>query len=189
MKKQIFAIVGISFLLTACECCDTPQVEHVSAESGITPGSLQDFVQNVGDRVFFDFDRSEINPCGHETLAKQSSWLKQYSHYTITIAGHCDERGTTAYNLALGERRAKAARDALVKSGVPAAKVQICTLGKERPVVAGHNEAAWAQNRVAITVLGGGAAVGNTDLGSPHNVASDDVAEPSAAEEEVQVIQ
>ena len=147
MKLKALGILALSAFLTAC-CCDTPEPEQVCVQ----PGSVQDFCQNVGDRVYFDFDRYAIMPCGEETLRRQAEWLCRYG-CNVTIVGHCDERGSTAYNMGLGERRAKAARDALVKCGVPSSRVTVCSMGKEKPIVAGSNEAAWAENRVSITVL------------------------------------
>ena len=121
--------------------------------SSVTPGSREDFIQNVGDRVYFDFDRTEIKPEGQTVLQRQAAWLKQYASVTVTVEGHCDERGTREYNLALGNRRANAVKNALVAAGVAANRVQIISYGKDRPVVVGSNEQAWAQNRVGITVI------------------------------------
>ena len=117
------------------------------------PARAQDFVQNVGDRVFFDFDKSVIKPEGQTTLERQADWLKKYANVTVTIEGHCDERGTREYNLALGERRATAVRNALTALGVSANRVKVISYGKDRPIVPGDNEQAWAQNRVGITVI------------------------------------
>lgn len=125
------------------------------AATTITPGSLADFTQNVGDRVFFDFDRSDIKPEGQQTLQRQAQWLQRYSAVTVTIEGNCDDRGTREYNLALGERRANAVKKALVALGVPAARISTISYGKERPWVPGDNEAAWAQNRNGHTVPNG----------------------------------
>jgi peptidoglycan-associated lipoprotein len=116
------------------------------------PGSKEEFIQ-VGDRVFFDFDKSVIKPEGQTTLQHQADWLKRYPNFAITIEGHCDERGTREYNLALGERRATAVRNALVALGIPASRIKTISYGKERPAVLGSNEAAWAQNRRGVTVL------------------------------------
>ena len=124
-----------------------------TTQSSVAPGSAQDFTQNVGDRVFFDFDKSEIKPEGKQTLQRQATWLQKYANVTVTIEGNCDDRGTREYNLALGERRANAARNALVALGVQANRIKTISYGKERPAVMGDNEAAWAQNRNAITVI------------------------------------
>ena len=121
--------------------------------SGPAKGSREDFIQNVGDRVYFDFDKSNIKPEGQQTLQRQAAWLKQYPNVTVTVEGHCDERGTREYNLALGNRRANAVKTALVSLGIPANRVQTISYGKDRPIVVGSNEAAWAQNRVGITVI------------------------------------
>jgi peptidoglycan-associated lipoprotein len=118
-----------------------------------TPGSEQDLVKNVGDRVFFDFDKSDIKPEGRTTLQRQAEWLKKYPNVTVTVEGHCDDRGTREYNLALGERRATAVKKMLVALGVSANRVSTISYGKERPAVVGDNEQAWAQNRRGVTVV------------------------------------
>jgi peptidoglycan-associated lipoprotein len=117
------------------------------------PGSEQDLVQNVGDRVFFDFDKSDIKPEGRQTLQRQAEWLKKYPNVTVTVEGHCDDRGTREYNLALGARRAAAVKKMLIALGVDAKRVSTISYGKERPAVVGDNEAAWAQNRRGVTVV------------------------------------
>lgn len=121
--------------------------------AGIVPGSKEDFVVNVGDRVFFGFDKFDLTPEATKTLDKQAAWLKQYPSNTITIEGHADERGTREYNLALGERRANATKNYLTALGVDASRVTVISYGKERPAVLGSNEAAWAQNRRSVTVI------------------------------------
>ena len=127
--------------------------EPPSASTSVAPGSVGDFRQNVGDRVYFDTDMSSIREDGRNTLAKQAEWLKKYTNYPITIEGKCDERGTREYNLALGERRANAARQYLVAQGIPASRIKTISYGKERPEAVGSDEGAWARNRVAITAL------------------------------------
>ncbi|MCG8510940.1 MAG: peptidoglycan-associated lipoprotein Pal [Rhodospirillales bacterium] len=122
------------------------------------PGSNEDFVVNVGDRVFFDFDKFDLTADSQEVLQKQAAWLQTYSGVTITVEGHADERGTREYNLALGERRANAVKDYLSALGIARTRVKTISYGKERPVAMGHNEAAWAQNRRAVTVISSGAA-------------------------------
>jgi peptidoglycan-associated lipoprotein len=118
---------------------------------GIVPGSEEDLKQNVGDRVFFDFDKSGLKSDGQGTLDRQSAWLGKYAQVNVQIAGNCDDRGTEEYNIALGQRRANAARDYLVAKGVAAARITTISYGKDRPTALGDNEAAWAQNRNAIT--------------------------------------
>ena len=118
-----------------------------------TPGSEQELAQSVGDRVFFNTDSSSLTPQALATLDRQANWLQQYQQVNIWVAGNCDERGTEEYNLALGQRRANAARDYLVARGVNSARIHTISYGKERPVALGSDEQAWAQNRRAVTVL------------------------------------
>lgn len=118
------------------------------------PGSPQDFVVDVGDRVFFDTNSSVLSERARETLDKQALWLSHYSHYDFTIEGHTDERGTREYNLALGARRAEVVRDYLVSRGISAQRVRTISYGKERPVAVCDDESCWSQNRRAVTVLG-----------------------------------
>lgn len=117
------------------------------------PGSQQDLAATAGDRVFFAFDRSDISSEGQQTLARQAAWLRRYPNIAVRIEGHCDERGTREYNLALGARRANAVKQVLVAEGIPASRISTISYGKERPIVVGSNESAWAQNRVAITTV------------------------------------
>jgi len=121
-----------------------------------TPGSVDEFVQTVGDRVFFGYDRYDISPDAQATLRRQAQWLQEYPSVTVRIEGHADERGTREYNLALGERRANAVRNYLVANGVQPGRITVISYGKERPAVVGNNETAWAQNRRAVTVITGG---------------------------------
>jgi len=120
---------------------------------GPRPGSQEDLVYNVGDRIFFDFDKFDVKPEARETLKKQATWLQKFPAVTVTIEGHCDERGTREYNLALGERRAQAMKDFLISLGVDPARVATISYGKERPAALGHTEAAWSQNRRGVTVV------------------------------------
>ena len=119
----------------------------------VLPGSQQDLEASAGDRVFFAFDRSDITPEAQQILARQADWLRRYPNVTVTIEGHCDERGTREYNLALGERRAQAVKNVLVASGIPAARISTISYGKERPAVVGSSEEAYAQNRRAVTTV------------------------------------
>lgn len=157
MKLQILSVLALSAFLTACSCCcdDVPQPPEPAPVDCIVPGSVRDFSVNVGDRVYFDFDRYQVLPCGVETLRRQAEWLCKYPNYNVVVVGKCDERGTTDYNLALGARRAEAAKKLLVKCGIPESRITVCSDGKEKPVVCGSNEEAWRENRVAITVLDG----------------------------------
>jgi peptidoglycan-associated lipoprotein len=121
--------------------------------TGPIPGSQEDLVQNVGDRVFFEFDSAVLTPEARRTLERQSEWLKLFPEVAISVEGHCDERGTREYNLALGERRANAAREYLVSQGIAASRVRTISYGKERPYALGHNEEAWALNRRSVSVI------------------------------------
>ncbi len=147
--KALAAIAALVFLAA----CSSSEQAAAPASTTVTPGSIADFKQNVGDRVYFDFDQSVVREDGRSTLSKQAEWLKKYTNYPITIEGKCDERGTREYNLALGERRANAVRQYLVAQGVPADRIKTISYGKERPEVVGSDEGAWARNRVGITVL------------------------------------
>lgn len=161
MKLRFLSIFAAAAMLAACESApeDTGAKAGTGAAPaptksvGIVPGSEQDFIANVGDRVFFDLDKYSVRADAKATLDKQVAWLKKYPTYNITVEGHADERGTREYNLALGERRANAIKDYLVAGGLPAARVKTISYGKERPVALGSNEAAWSQNRRGVTVL------------------------------------
>ncbi len=122
-----------------------------SGENGPMPGSQADLVVNVGDRVFFDTDSSQLTMAARTTLENQAAWLSQYTNLGVVIEGHCDERGTREYNLALGERRANAAKNYLVALGISPSRITTVSYGKERPAVPGANESAWAQNRRSVT--------------------------------------
>jgi peptidoglycan-associated lipoprotein len=165
LGTKLIALIAGGLLLVACESktegqtaatgggATAPQATAPAQPAGPTPGSAQDFILNVGDRVFFDFDKFDLKPAAQATLARQATWLKQYANRTITIEGHCDERGTREYNLALGERRANSVRNYLVSQGVAANRIKTISYGKERPVALGHNEAAWSQNRRGVSVV------------------------------------
>lgn len=120
------------------------------------PGSEKDFVVNIGDRVFFEFNRYTLTPAGQTLLTKQAGWLKQYPKVGIRIEGNCDERGTREYNLALGARRANTVREYLTHQGIVATRINTISYGKERPFDTGTGETAWARNRNAHTALTSG---------------------------------
>ena len=161
MKLRFLSIVAAAALLAACESAPETAATNTGTGAaaqpaktvGIVPGSEQDFIANVGDRVFFDYDKYSVRADAKATLDKQVAWLKKYPTYNITVEGHADERGTREYNLALGERRANAIKEYLVGNGLPASRVKSISYGKERPVALGSNEAAWSQNRRGVTVL------------------------------------
>jgi len=119
----------------------------------IRPGSQEDLVANVGDRVYFDTDQSSVRGDGRDILQRQAGWLGRYPQVTVSLEGHADERGTREYNLALGQRRANSARDVLVASGVAGSRIQTISYGKDRPAALGSDDGAWAQNRRAVTVV------------------------------------
>lgn len=127
------------------------------AGGSAAPGSQQDFAVNVGDRVFFETDSSELTSIAQATLDKQAAWLQRYPRYAITIEGHADERGTREYNFALGARRAQTVRDYLASRGVGGGAIRTTSFGKERPVATCDDISCWSQNRRAVTLLGGGA--------------------------------
>ena len=119
----------------------------------VEPGSQEDLVVNVGDRVYFGYDSSELDSDAQELLQDQVAWLKQYSDVSVIIEGHCDERGTREYNLALGEKRAQAVKNYLISLGISSDRVSTISYGKERPAVVGSNDGAWAQNRRSVTLV------------------------------------
>ena len=135
----------------------TPPPPPPPVETGVLPGSMQDFVVNVGDRVYFDTDEYNVRADAMPVLTNQAAWLARYPQVRIRVEGNADERGTREYNLALGARRANAVRDFLVSRGVNAARIETLSYGKERPMAAGSDEAAWAQNRNAQTAITEGA--------------------------------
>ncbi len=167
MLKTLFPALAAVLMLAACSNSDSSTANGSAAGAGgaggaggtriARPGSQEDLVANVGDRVFFDTDKSAINgstaPARNngQTLDKQAAWLKQYPQNMVTIAGNADERGTTEYNLALGQRRAQAAQAYLVARGVAQSRINVVSYGKERPTALGSTADAWAQNRNAIT--------------------------------------
>ena len=152
MRGAKFA-VAIMAALTIAACANkTNQLE--GAGMSAAPGSQQDFVVNVGDRVFFETDQTDLTPQARATLDKQAQWLAQYNRYTFTVEGHADERGTREYNIALGARRAQAVRDYLASRGISPNRMRTISYGKERPVAVCNDISCWSQNRRAVTVLG-----------------------------------
>ena len=133
-----------------------PPAPVKAVPTGPVPGSLQDFVVNVGERVYFDFDAYTLRSDGKAVLSSQAAWLNRYPSVIVRIEGNCDERGTRDYNLALGARRAEAIKAYLVGQGVSAARISTISYGKEQPVDLGTGEDAWAHNRNGHTALTGG---------------------------------
>jgi peptidoglycan-associated lipoprotein len=175
--RRVFVFAASALLLAACETAPTPVAQSTgggggggsgstlggagAGQAGVNanrlPGSeadqLRERLVQVGNTVFFDSDSSSLTGTARDTLDKQNQWLRQFANQRIVIEGHCDERGTREYNLALGERRAQAARDYLVNQGVQTGRITTISYGKERPVAVGSNEQSWAQNRRAVTVV------------------------------------
>jgi peptidoglycan-associated lipoprotein len=151
----IAATMALALSLAACANKEQQDLAGLNGRGGppATPGSARDFSQNVGDIVYFSTDSVDLTPEAQQTLAKQARWLQQYSHYTITIEGHADERGTREYNIALGARRATTVRNYLAQNGVRAQRIRTISYGKERPVAVCNDISCWSQNRRAQTVL------------------------------------
>lgn len=166
MRIKFLSVFAAVALLAACETAPDESANTVTggqiqpttstttaAPTGPAPGSAEDFVVNVGDRVFFDFDSSALDGEARTTLERQAFFLRKYPSTSVTIEGHCDERGTREYNLALGERRASATRDYLVSLGIDPSRLNTISYGKERPVNPASTQQAWAENRRGVTVL------------------------------------
>jgi peptidoglycan-associated lipoprotein len=151
MNINILGALSTVALLAACSTPPPPPPAPPATSAGVVPGSQEDLVANVGDRVFFDFNRSNLRSDATSTLDKQATWLAKYGSVNVQIAGNCDERGTEEYNLALGDRRANAAASYLRARGVSAGRMTTISYGKDRPTAQGSTEQAWAQNRNAIT--------------------------------------
>ncbi len=172
MLIRLLTVLALVFTLSACSSTKDQEGEQVPVSqredmtggplggteytqdgmgAGAMPGTQQDLVVNVGDRVFFGYDRYDVSAEAQEILKRQADWLRQYPNVSVTIEGHCDERGTREYNLALGERRATAVKNYLVALGIEASRVNTISYGKEQPAVLGSNEESWAQNRRGVT--------------------------------------
>ena len=144
---------AIAAALTIAACANKNNDLANAGLNSATPGSQQDFVVNVGDRVFFETDSSDLTQQARATLDKQAQWLNTYNRYAFTIEGHADERGTREYNIALGARRAQTVREYLVSRGIEAQRMRTISYGKERPVAVCNDISCWSQNRRAVTVL------------------------------------
>jgi peptidoglycan-associated lipoprotein len=164
-RIALFAAVATAAALSACASKPPPAAPapetrapvQPEAPRGPVPGSVEDFRVTVGDRVFFGLDRSDLTPEARAVLERQAQWLQRYQSVQVLVAGNCDERGTREYNLALGARRAAAARDYLVSLGVSSGRIQTVSYGKERPLDARSNEEAWSVNRNSHTQIVSGA--------------------------------
>ncbi|WP_428489336.1 peptidoglycan-associated lipoprotein Pal [Rhodopila sp.] len=149
--KILGALAAVALLAACSKPATTTTTASPSTAAGIVPGSEEDLVANVGDRVFYAFNASTLSDDARTTLDKQATWLAKYGSVNAQIAGNCDERGTEEYNLALGQRRANAAATYLRAKGVAGARLATISYGKDRPTAQGSTEQAWAQNRNAIT--------------------------------------
>ena len=162
MLKKLLLLVVTGFFLASCAATNTQQGGDVDAassstssgsDSSITAGTQEDLIVNVGDRVFFEFDSSELTVDAQATLDAQAAWLMQYPDTNITIEGHADERGTREYNLALGDKRAFAVYSYLAQAGIDTNRIEYISWGKERPEVVGSDETAYSQNRRGVTTV------------------------------------
>ena len=147
---KLAAVLAVALSMGACA---NKNVGTDAMASAAVPGSQQDFVVNVGDRVFFESDQTDLTPQAIATLEKQVQWLQTYPRYTFTIEGHADERGTREYNIALGARRAQSVRTFMASKGIDAGRMRTISYGKERPVAVCNDISCWSQNRRAVTVL------------------------------------
>lgn len=158
---KIAGTVAALALISACASTNGPDVDasagadtfETAGPAGPVPGSQADLENSAGHRVFFGYDQYTLTPQAQATLARQAAWLQEYPETRIKVAGNCDERGTREYNLALGARRAEAARAYLVSLGVDGSRIQTVSYGKERPIATGSNQQAWSQNRNSTTTI------------------------------------
>ena len=162
MLKKLLLLVVTGFFLASCAATNTDKGGAVDSDTSsadsssggnITAGTQEDLIVNVGDRVFFEFDSSELTVDAQATLDAQAAWLMQYPDTNITIEGHADERGTREYNLALGDKRAFAVYSYLAQAGIDTNRMDYVSWGKERPDVIGSDETAWSQNRRGVTLV------------------------------------
>ena len=161
MNLKLLGMLALVAALAACS--DDNKAANTGASNGLgvtsaptgaaAPGSEADLVANVGDRVYFDTAQNSLSSDAQATLDRQAAWLQRYPQVTVQLAGNCDDRGTEEYNIALGNRRANAARDYLVAKGVSADRISTISYGKDRPTATGDDEQAWQQNRNAITAV------------------------------------
>ena len=152
MKIQSLAIVAITILLASCQCNTSDSSKLASSGSGMERGTNKGDLMPSEDRVYFSFDKYNLTDEGKAALDDQGKWMINNPEKTVQIVGHCDSRGTSEYNLGLGERRANASKEYLVQLGVEASRISVTSVGKEQPVVSGENEEAWSKNRTAITI-------------------------------------
>jgi len=155
MTRSSIALAALALGLALSACAHNNPDNLAGGYGAAGPGSVQEFNQTVGDRVFFTTDQTDLSPTAQTTLDKQAAWLNQYNKYSFTIECHADERGTREYNFALGSRRAQAVHDYLIAKGISGSRMRTISYGKERPVAVCDDISCWSQNRRAVTVLNG----------------------------------
>jgi peptidoglycan-associated lipoprotein len=161
MLLRVIAVAGTLLMLAACGSTPPEPAGGPGGPSGpggisssrFGPGSQQDLAATAGDRVFFAYDSAEISSEGQQILKRQADWLRRYGNVGVTIEGHCDERGTREYNLALGERRAQAVKNVLAAAGIPGSRISTISYGKERPEIPHSDDTSYAQNRRGVTTV------------------------------------
>ena len=152
--RNIFLVLLLSLVLSACATQQKTAKIDSQLQGDVYTGTdtVKYLADGVKDRVFFATNESVLTTASRDTLRKQAAWLRKNSDVTVVLEGHCDERGTREYNLALGERRANAAKDYLMTYGVASSRISVISYGKERPVDSGSNPLSWSKNRRSVTV-------------------------------------
>ena len=151
--RNTFLVLLLSLVLSACATQKAVKIDSkIQGDVYTGTDSVKYLADGVKDRIFFATNESVLTTASRDTLRKQAAWLRKNSDITVVLEGHCDERGTREYNLALGERRANAAKDYLMTYGIASDRISVISYGKERPVNSGSNPLAWSQNRRSVTV-------------------------------------
>jgi peptidoglycan-associated lipoprotein len=155
--RSVLLVIMAAIILSACATKTTKKVgdyeiSKISGDTFTGVETVKYLATGVPDRVFFATNKSILTTASRDTLRKQATWLRENKNINVTVEGHCDERGTREYNLALGERRANAAKDYLMTYGISGNRISVISYGKERPVNAGSDLLAWSQNRRSVTV-------------------------------------
>ena len=150
--KNIFIVIFATLMLSACATKTATLPSQLQGDVYTGTDTVEYLAKGVPDRVFFATNESVLTTASRDTLRKQAAWMRSNDSLSFTIEGHADERGTREYNLALGERRANAAKDYLMTYGVSGNRLSVISYGKERPVNSGSNPLAWSQNRRSVTV-------------------------------------
>ena len=149
--KNLFIVLFSTLLISACSTAKKAQVDTVDDVYTGTD-TVEFLAKGVPDRIFFATNKSKLTTASRDTLRKQATWMRKNKDVTVTVEGHADERGTREYNLALGERRANAAKDYLMTYGISSDRISVISYGKERPVDSGSNPLSWSKNRRSVTV-------------------------------------